>query len=160
MPSGRANWFCISKDKKDFTLDLNDSRIKKDRKAILVAKTWHKGRVLLGYAKVNEKLGYFVYKGKVLRKEDFQLLRKRKNLAWKLHKKGWKIPKNAFLAGVTRELEKLYIGRVIVKGVELAGQVCGSVCHVAKGDEVFEAQTFQILVIEEKENSHPAKCIK
>ncbi|CAB3384127.1 Hypothetical predicted protein [Cloeon dipterum] len=127
--------------------EFDPSKFVNVQEAVL-ARTWHEGNLLPGYALLGQNAGYFVDDNCMVRKTDLtdlQILHENNDI-WKKHKEGEDLPKNPIQVGKTSRNEPLYFGCVSYDGVMLFGKVQGGSCFVATEDKILEAKTFFILV--------------
>ncbi|CAB3385234.1 Hypothetical predicted protein [Cloeon dipterum] len=128
--------------------EFDPSKFVNVQEAVL-ARTWHEGNLLPGYALLGQNAGYFVDENCMARKMDLtelHIICGNANM-WKLHQEGQELPGNAIQIGKTDKNEPLYVGCVSWDGVVLYGKVrAGGSCFVATKDAVLEAKTYFILV--------------
>ncbi|CAB3384269.1 Hypothetical predicted protein [Cloeon dipterum] len=121
---------------------------------IYVARVLHRGCLLPGYAK--DGVGYFVYKGEVVTKEDeFEILHG--DFVWVSAASFIKedLPPPALRAGRTFMGVRTFVGMALVNGLELCGQVIGGACHIAVDEsEVVSMMDFSYLLDYDGDNNN------
>ncbi|CAB3378311.1 Hypothetical predicted protein [Cloeon dipterum] len=149
-----AQWNNIRKDRsKDVNLKVVTSLLFPDDESelepiIVVARAWHQGNLLSGYVRVDQALGYFAHQGRVIKKDEFQLLNTHGSLAWRPFKEGDDLPGCALQAGRTVQNEPIFVGMASVDGMNLIGNVQGKVCFIAGKRGVVEKRSFFVLLMQ------------
>ncbi|CAB3388470.1 Hypothetical predicted protein [Cloeon dipterum] len=103
--------------------EFDPSKFVNVQEAVL-ARTWHEGNLLPGYALLGQNAGYFVDDNCMVRKTeltDLHIISGNANM-WKLHQEGQELPGTAIQIGKTDKNEPLYVGCVSWDGVVLYGK--------------------------------------